>query len=216
METKQYALTAAQRTDAALAAGRTDEAVRLSGEATATLDAEWTGLYNRKSAEADAALVAANFIACRHLEALMAAGMAEEAFATALMLMYRSTMALRHSAEVEKSQLDIALRAVNSLLEAGERRGLTQGDEATVDHFAHILTYLASMLYALYKNVGDRYPDFPVLEDAYAALSQLQEIGAVQYPEVRVADKDIPAGDIPAIMPDLLGRARSLGLLTMQ
>ena len=216
METKQYALTAAQRTDAAIAAGRIDEAVRLSGEATATLDAEWTRLYNSKSAEADGVLAAANFIACRHLEALMAAGLAEETFATAVMLLYRSTMALRHSAEVEKSQLDIALRAVNSLIEAGERRGLTQGDEATIDHFARILTYLASILYTLYKNAGDRYPDFPVLEDAYATLSQLQEIGAVQYPAVRVVDKDIPASDIRAIMPDLLGRARALGLLTVQ
>ncbi|MDE6317763.1 MAG: hypothetical protein K2L73_05130, partial [Muribaculaceae bacterium] len=71
MDINQYALSAARRTNEALDAGRIEDAIRLSGEATATLDAEWTRLHNSGASESDAALIAGNFVAARHLDALM-------------------------------------------------------------------------------------------------------------------------------------------------
>ncbi|MDE6756267.1 MAG: hypothetical protein K2J66_03895, partial [Muribaculaceae bacterium] len=89
MDIRQYAIASAQRTDAALSSGDIEEAIRISGEATATLDAEWTRLYNSGDSGSDNALTAGNFIACRHLLALTQAGACDEAFAMGAMLLYR-------------------------------------------------------------------------------------------------------------------------------
>lgn len=215
MDIKQYALSAAQHTNASLASGHVAEAIRQSGEATATLDAEWTRLYNEGSRESDAALIAGNFVAARHLDALMQGDMVDEAFSTAMMLLYRSTLARENTPSLAQSQLDILCRLLSSGLELGDRRGFTspEADPADVDHFAHIVTYIASMLYAFYRKVGEYRPDSPVLEDAYALLEQMDAIGAIQQPDIRIKDADIPADNVSAILPDLLGRARALSLL---
>lgn len=104
MDARQYAISAAQRTDAALASGRIEEAIRISGEATATLDAEWSRLYNAGDSACDNALIAGNFIAGRHLDALMQGGAADEAYSAAALLLYRSTLAKSKSAALAQSQ----------------------------------------------------------------------------------------------------------------
>lgn len=215
MDVRQYAINAAQRTDAALASKKTEEAIRCSGEATATLDAEWTRLYNAGDPGSDNALVAGNFIAGRHLDALMQGGAADEAYAAGALLLYRSTMARAKSPALAQSQLDILCRTLQCALEVGSARGYTsdEAEEADVDHFAHIISYLSSMLYAYYREVGSSRPDSPMLEEAYSLLEQMEQIGAVQYPGVRIKDSDVPSGDIAAILPDLLGRSRALGML---
>lgn len=215
MDTRQYAISAAQRTDAALASGRIEEAIRISGEATATLDAEWTRLYNAGDSACDNALVAGNFIAGRHLDALMQGGAADEAYSAAALLLYRSTLAKSRSAALAQSQLDILCRMLSAALETGSRQGFTSpgADETDVDHFAHIISYVASMLYTYYNEVSASRPDSPMLEDAYSLLEQMQALGAVQYPDILVKDTEVPAADIAGILPDLLGRSRALGML---
>lgn len=214
MDINQYALSAARRTNEALDAGRIEDAIRLSGEATATLDAEWTRLHNSGASESDAALIAGNFVAARHLDALMQGGAVDEAFSTAMMLLYRSTLAGQKSPALAQSQLDILCGLLSATLETGDRHGLTSpaADATDVDHFAHIVTYIASMLYAFYKKVGETRPDTPVLEIAYTLLEQMDAIGAIQQPFIRIKDSDIAADDIPSILPDLLGRAKALSL----
>lgn len=218
MDIKQYAVGAAQRTEAALASGNIEDAIRISGEATATLDAEWTRLYNNRDSGCDNALIAGNFVAGRHLDALLQGGAAEEAFATGALLLYRSTMSSNKSAELSQSQLDILCGLLSAALETGNLRGYTSGDAdaGDIDHFAHIVSYVASMLYAFYIEVGKNRPDTPMLEDAYMLLEQMREIGAVQYPSLRINDCDIDAGDIAAILPDLLGRSKALGMLNAE
>ena len=215
MDIKQYALSAAQHTDTALASGNIAEAIRLSGEATAALDAEWTRLYNARARESDSALIAGNFVAARHLDALMQGDAVAEAFSTAAMLLYRSTFAREKSPSLTQSQLDILCRLLSSALEVGDRQGFTspEADPADVDHFAHIITYIASMLYAFYNEVGTSRPDSPMLEDAYTLLEQMEAIGAIQQPDVRVNDTEVAATDLSAILPDLLGRAKALSIL---
>lgn len=215
MDIRQYAIASAQRTDAALSSGDIEEAIRISGEATATLDAEWTRLYNNGDSGSDNALTAGNFIACRHLCALSQAGACDEAFAMGAMLLYRSTLARAKSAELAQSQLDILCCLLSAALETGDNRGYTSAtaDADELDHFAHIISYISSMLYAFYREVGDSRPDSSILEEAYSLLQQMQELGAVQYPVIRINDCDIPSGDIKAILPDLLGRSKALGLL---
>jgi len=215
MDIKQYAISAAQRTDSAIASGKIDEAIRLSGEATATLDAEWTRLHNAGDCNSDNALIVSNFVAGRHLDALMQGGAVDEVFATGALLLYRSTLARNKSAELSQSQLDILCRMLSAAIETGNRHGFTSADAdaADIDHFAHIVSYLASMLYAFYTEVGNSRPDSPMLEDAYELLEQMQQIGAVQYPSIRIKDCDVDSVDIASILPDLLGRSRALGLL---
>lgn len=215
MDIRQYAVGAAQRTEAALASGNIEEAIRYSGEATATLDAEWTRLHNANDSGSDAALIAGNFVAGRHLAALMQGGAFDEAFSTAMLLLYRSTLARNKSAELAQSQLDILCGLLSSALELGSARGFTSGeaDAADVDHFAHIISYISSMLYAFYREVGSKRPDTPILEDAYMLLEQMQQIGAVQYPEIHINDSDVAADDIAGVLPDLLGRSKALGML---
>lgn len=215
MDIRQYAISAAQRTEAAINSGNIEEAIRLSGEATATLDAEWTRLYNSDSHDSDAALIAGNFVAGRHLDALMQGGAADEAFATAMLLLYRCTLARNKSTELAQSQLDILCHLLSSALELGNRLGYTSdtADAADIDHFAHIISYISSMLYAFYKEVGNNRPDTPILEDAYMLLEQMQQLGAVQYPEIRIKENNIAADNIAEVLPDLLGRSKALGLL---
>lgn len=215
MDIKQYALSTAQRTQAAISSGDIEEAIRLSGEATATLDAEWTRLYNAGENGCDAALIAGNFVACRHIDALMQGGAVDEAFPTAMLLLYRSTLARSSSAELAQSQLDILCLSLSSALHIGEAQGFTspEADDDVIDHFAHIVSYIASMLFAFYNEVGNSRPDTPMLEDAYQLLEQMQAIGAIQQPCISIADSDIAANDIPAVLPDLLGRCKALGIL---
>lgn len=215
MDIRQYAISAAQRTDAAINSGNIEEAVRLSGEATATLDAEWTRLYNAHDNGSDTALIAGNFVAGRHLSALIQAGAADEAFSTAMLLLYRSTLARSKSAELAQSQLDILYLALSAALESGNMRGYTSegADPADVEHFAHIVSYIASMLFAFYNEVGNIRPDSAMLEEAYALLEQMQAIGAIQQPCIRIKECDVAADDIARVLPDLLGRSKALGML---
>ena len=218
MNIRQYAITASERTDAALEAGNISEAIRVSGEATATLDAEWTRLYNAKDNLSDEALIAGTFVAGRHLVALLHGGVSDEAFATGALLLYRSTMASKKSVGLSQAQLDILIRLLSATLEVGDRNGFTSptAEASDVDHFAHILTYISSMLYAYYTEVGNSSPDTPILEEAYALLQQMQEIGAIQHPNIRIKDCDVAANDIAGILPDLLGRSKALGLLNAE
>lgn len=218
MNIRQYAITASERTDAALEAGNISEAIRVSGEATATLDAEWTRLYNAKDTLSDEALIAGTFVAGRHLVALLHGGVSDEAFATGALLLYRSTMASKKSVGLSQAQLDILIRLLSATLEVGDRNGFTSptAEASDVDHFAHILTYISSMLYAYYTEVGNSSPDTPILEEAFALLQQMQEIGAIQHPTIRIKDSDVAANDIAGVLPDLLGRSKALGLLNAE
>lgn len=215
MDIRQYAINAAERTDAALATGNVEEAIQYSGEATATLDAEWTRLYNAKEKDCDAALIAGTFVAGRHLVALLHGGASDEAFSMGMLLLYRSTLARKKSAELAQAQLDVMIRLLSATLEVGDRAGFTSpsADATDVDHFAHIVSYIASMLYAFYTEVGNSRPDTPILEEAYALLQQMQELGAIQHPTIRIKDADVETSDIAALLPDLLGRSKALGLL---
>lgn len=216
-------MSEAQRVEAALASAKIDEAVRVSGEATATADAEWTRLFNAHDSSCEDALVAANFIAGRHLVALLQANVSVEAYSTAAMLLYRSTLVKDNSASLAQSLLDILCSMLQAALNIGEMRGyMSVGGEGdapdgeAVGHYAHVLSYVASMLYAYYQKVGETRPDTPLLEDAYALLSQMQEIGAIQSPEVNVAGKDVAAYDIAGILPDLLGRSKAIGMIDVE
>lgn len=217
MDLRQYVMTEAKRTDAALASGKIDEAVRISGEATATADAEWTRLYNAHDSGSDDALAAANFIAGRHLVALSNAGESAEVYSMAAMLLYRSTLARAVTISLQQSLLDILCSMLDAALVIGDRPGFMTGDdESVVDHYAHIISYISSMMYALYRSVGERRPDTPILEDAYTRLEQMNEIGAVQSPTVSVGDKEVAADDISLILPDLLGRSKALGMINVE
>lgn len=218
MDLRQYVMTEGQRTDAALASGKIDEAVRISGEAAATADAEWTRLYNAHDSGSDEALVAANFIAGRHLVALLNTGEAVEAYSMAAMLLYRSTLARAVTISLRQSLLDILCSMLDAALVLGDQPGFMSGDneDGTADHYAYIVSYISSMLYAMYQAVGESRPDTAMLEDAYARLEQMNEIGAVQSPNVSIGDKEVEADNISLILPDLLGRSKALGMINVE
>lgn len=225
MDLRQYAISAAQHTDALIAQGKIEEAVRISGEATATVDAEWTKMFNTLKKgngnnsvtpkECDDALVTGNFIAGKHLAALLAAGAPNEAYATAAMLLYRSTLANTTFIQLQQSLLDILCHQLEAALEIGQHLGYfsPESDPQDVDHFAHIISYIASMIYALYQIIGNARPDSSILEHAYELLQQMQEIGAIQSPEININGTNYSATDLPGILPDLLGRSKALGIL---
>lgn len=215
MDFQQYAISAARRTDELIDAGKIEEAIRFSGEATATLDAEWTRMYNTGDSECDRALIAATLVACRHLDALMQGNASDEAYSMAAMLLYRSTMTRTKPFKLPQSRLDILCRMLSAAITVGERDNYMSesGDAKSVDHFAHIISYIASMLYFYYREVGKLMPDTPLLEEAYPLLQDMQEIGAIQYPTVRVLTRDVDCDDIIHILPDLFGRSRALGML---
>lgn len=217
MNFQQHAISAAQRTRDLITAGKIEEAIRFSGEETAVLDAEWTRLYNTGDTDCDRALIAAGLVACRHVEALMEGDEAVEAYSTAAMLLYRSTMTRTRPFRFAQSQLDILCRLLTAAMAVGDVRGYmsASADARSVDHFAHIISYIASMLYFYYKEVGNALPDSPLLEEAYSLLEQMQEIGAIQYPTIRVNTRDVEANDIIHILPDLFGRSRALGMLNV-
>lgn len=210
----QYAIEIARRTDEALSRGKTDEALRVSGEALAALDSEWTLRHNSQRNDAAEVLYAGNFVGCRHIEALAAAGLHRDACATSLMLLLRQSIAISEPIGNDRMALqsttDLLFRALTSLLEISESFA---GNSDATSHYATIVSYIASMLYAAYKEAANRCPDFPPLEEIYSLLKEMNEIGAIQHPTIHVVDTYIEASDITAILPDLLGRARALHLL---
>lgn len=197
-----------------LRAGDTDDAVRYSGEELARADNIWRKAYNARAPRAEIieALKATLRIGISHADALFRAGAYADAFGVTVALLYAVviTKALKQTFAAVSALCYIAVVSLEV-----QARGYDSNDEVVREHVSTIMSYLASLMYAAYKE--------DVLHDAegevwrprvYQLLRELIDAGAVQYPLVKVPGGEVDVLDNQTeIMADLAGRARALGLL---
>ncbi len=196
--------------------GEFNEAVRLTGEALAISDAQWTSLVNAHLPAVDA-LCASNRIGALHAEALFMAGAVDTCFSTSMLMLMRSGGSLTDSLQVQESVLNIPLYAILSLNKFMERCQASGAlDDFLSDHATAIMILLASMLYSLYAKIGEADPAFTGLYDLRGSLSDMIAGDLVRKGDININGKVINSDDYLAIMGDVIGRARAIGLFVIE
>ncbi len=195
---------------AAVATGDFQTAVSLSGDALAHCDARWTEALNSHTDTSDA--IADSMLAgTAHVDALAHSGQTAEALSTAVLLLTQDAIDPSQNSEVIPGRvrlLCMSVEAVDSLMQA------TPPDDFVKEHAMSIVTSLGSMLYVSYNQLRQSMPEGPIVNDAYALLSQLRKLGAVQWPNVTIGTETIDAADRGRLLGDIIGRLRALEWLS--
>lgn len=191
-------------------AGNIEDAVRLSGEELAHADNRLRKTYNEYAAENrrpdDVLKARVNEVAVlgvAHCNALIIGGAHGDAYATALTVMLAIDMcsaACSHAVEM----LALSVIATAALDELTDH--IPQDDFAR-EHMPHIITCLASMMYAYYRATPS--PGTVWHTRAYPRLQEFAGMGAIQQQSV---DPSHPS----PVLADLIGRSIALSLIPLQ
>lgn len=196
--------------------GNIEEAVRYSGEQFAMSDARWTSLVNTRK-PADAALCESNHIGALHAESLYLAGADDACFSTAMLLLMRSADRLGDDLSAQKSVLSIpiyALLALSRFMGSHQMNGTI--DDFLSDHATAMLILLASFQYSLFMKISKTDPSFAGLADVRGQIEGLIAQGLVREGEIKINGKAINSDDYPAIIGDVMGRGRAIGLFRIE
>lgn len=188
--------------------GRSDDALRLSGEELARLDNRWRRAYNKRVEVHDLIKILYDVIVLGNVHAGLLTDHGEVADA------FGVDMGLLMNVAVQDCFIELARPLLHTLLNAcvcfdAISARMSFDNEDAREHVPAVMRYLVSMLYADYNLVKDS--GSPVAADAYEMLGQL--IHMVENPLVEVPGGSADPLHPIEIMNDLLGRAHALQLL---
>lgn len=191
--------------------GEVPDAVRFSGELLAKADSLWTNARNNKI-DSKKAISAVAILAAYHCDALAMMSNLNDAYATAVTVLFQMAIDGNDSLSINQSALQLYNTAIISLMQILQQPAL-QPDDTSRQHINEIMRYLASMLYHYYNIVGKARPNFPHLQVTYQLLSQLQGSVDIQYPTIKVLNEEIsPSSPLP-LFSDLVGRSHAMRLI---
>ena len=191
--------------------GEVEDAVRLSGELLAKADMLWAEARNDNATTIDE-ISALTIIAAYHCEALAMMNNDNEAYATAVTVLFQMAIDGNDSLSLSQSAMQLYITAIFALMQIINQQ-FANTDETERNHLNEIMRYLASMLYYYYNKVGNSHPDFPHLLVAYQILSQLRNDIDIQSPMIKVLDEEVnPSAPLP-LFSDLMGRSIAMGLI---
>lgn len=191
--------------------GEVADAVRFSGELLANADALWTEARN-KNASSQNEITALAILAAYHCDALAMMSNINDAYATAITVLFQMAIDDSDSLSINQSALQLYITAVFALTQIIQQQ-FANADTTDREHLNEIMRYLASMLYYYYNKVGNSRPDFPHLQVAYQVLSQLRNDIDIQSPTIRVLNEDINPSAPLSLFADLVGRSQAMGLM---
>ncbi len=193
--------------------GNCEEAVRESGMLLGLANEVWTERHNEGKID-DALMADFANIAMLHVQSLQLAGLLADAFTTAVTALWQMSLDKKFNTcrSIDVAVIAILNSAITSFLGSLPELIPVPGKEDH-SHADAILSYLASILYARYNKA--KSIDIEPVKLAYTILSDMRRMGNIQSPDVVVPvdgkETAVPADDLPAIMPDLVGRAVALG-----
>lgn len=193
--------------------GEIEDAVRLSGELLAEVDALWTTARNNNASSLNE-ISALSILAAYHCEALAMMSNINDAYATAITALFQMAIDGNDSLSLKQSAMQLYITAIFTLMQIINQQ-FANADATEREHLNEIMRYLASMLYYYYNQVGVANSDFPHLPVAYQILSQLKNNVDIQSPTIKVLDKEVnPSTPLP-LFADLAGRSQAMGLLSV-
>ena len=177
----------------------------------AKADSLWTNALNNKI-DSKKAISAVAILAAYHCDALAMMSNLNDAYATAVTVLFQMAIDGNDSLSINQSALQLYNTAIVSLMQILQQPAL-QPDDTSRQHINEIMRYLASMLYHYYNIVGKARPNFPHLQVTYQLLSQLQGSVDIQYPTIKVLNEEIyPSSPLP-LFSDLVGRSHAMRLI---
>lgn len=192
--------------------GRVEDAVALSGEELAVADTRWRQAYNSGD---DIVPATDNLLqaAFSHIECLEAAALPLVAYSTTLVVLYASTLGNADSKSISNGRLILWLKACRLLENLIDN--LPAIDESGQEHIRAIICYQLSMLYVTYRKCHEHGVEGMVMTDAYQMLDAMRNI--VRYPTVSINGTAVNIdNEAQPLMADLLGRARAIGLFSVE
>lgn len=191
--------------------GEVPDAVRFSGELLAKADALWASARN-SNCDSLNEISAVTILAAYHCDALAMMSNVNDAYATAITVLFQMAIDGNESLSLDQSALQLYNTAIISLMQILQQQTL-QPDDTSREHINEIIRYLASMLYYYYNKVGKARHDFPHLNVAYQILSQIPGNIDIQSPTIKVLEEDVdPSSPLP-LFSDLVGRSHAMGLI---
>lgn len=215
MDLKEYYRSVSEQFDAMINEGNVADAVRVTGEALAVADGCWTERFNRKE-KCGEELRMNNLIGTLHIEALLHAGAYSEGFSTGMLLLLRAASFGELSAELDKSCVMTLYLMIVAELRFMENNPTLASDPAGGMHASAVLTLLASMLYDMYRNILASDAEFPALTEIYPLLKDMEDTGAIQWPEIEIEGKRISVDDRRELLADAAGRSRAISLFVVE
>ena len=197
--------------DEMLDGGNIEDAVRFSGELLAQSDTLWATARNNQGSTIDE-ISALSIIATYHCEALSMMSNANDAYATAITVLFQMAIDGNESLSLNQSAMQLYNTAIISLMQIIPQQ-FSNADATEREHLNEIMRYLASMLYFYYNKVGKARPDFPHLHVTYQILSQLRNDVDIQSPTIIVLNEDITPSAPLSLFADLVGRSQAMGLM---
>lgn len=206
-----YILNNIKEANELLERGAIEDAVMLSGEALAKAYEHWSANLNGQQPTTDEINVMAIAASC-HCGALAAMGNFQDAYATSVGAILQISIDSNKSNNIDQSLLSIYTTALFSwmnILSATNPQSKTFDKE----HVETITRYIASMLYYYYTKTGKCSPNSPYLENAYMALSHIQQFSKIETQSITVLGKLISPENPQELIGDLVGRSIALSLL---
>ena len=197
--------------DEMLDGGNIEDAVRFSGELLAQSDTLWATARNNQGSTIDE-ISALSIIATYHCEALSMMSNANDAYATAITVLFQMAIDGNESLSLNQSAMQLYNTAIISLMQIIPQQ-FSNADAIEREHLNEIMRYLASMLYFYYNKMGKVRPDFPHLHVTYQILSQLRNEVDIQSPMIKVLDEEISPDSPLPLFADLVGRSQAMGLM---
>lgn len=183
------------------------DAVRLSGQFLAAADARWTAAHNSGD-DSKTQLAEMLRMGICHADMLFRADMARDAYALCVMLL----MAAAYNDAVQENSNSVLALTFLACMTLMRMLPTMRNDEVAHTHLPHITRYLASLAYAHFMETVRTNPCVWHKRAQHwlvdAERSGLIESGTVEIPGGR--DNPLTA---TAIIGDLVGRSRALGLL---
>ncbi len=215
MDLKEYYKSVSEQFDLMLNEGNVADAVRVTGEALAVADGCWTERFNRKE-DCEEELRMNNLIGTLHIEALLHAGAYAEGFSTGMLMLLRVASFGPQSAESDKSCMMMLYLMIIAELRFMEGNVAAASAPDLGGHASAVVTLLASMLYDMYRKISVSDADFPALSEVYPLLKDMEDAGAIQWPEVVVEGRRIAVDDRRELLADAAGRARAISLFVVE
>lgn len=196
------------------------DAVRLSGELLSKADSDWRGRYNAGESRTDEICQVLD-AGAMHCLALFLSGQIRDCYSTAVMLDLECEVDGVDRRMVRLSTLRLRHLALTSFLSVLDSMPVS-GDEEVLDHVSNIMRYLCDLLCHDYEGVvnGDvsdlSGADRAVVSEVHGLLSGLLERGMRFEADAIVVGGEFHSPEHPAaVIGDLIGRSRALGLMAV-
>lgn len=196
------------------------DAVRLSGELLSQADSDWRGRYNAGERGTDEICQVLD-AGAMHCLTLFLSGQIRDCYSTALMLDLECEIDGVDRQTVRLSTLRLRHLALTSLLTVLDSMPVSD-DEQVLDHISNIVRYLSDLLYHDYESVvngdtsGLTAADRAIVSEVHGLLSSLLERGMRFEADAIVVGGEFHSPERPAaVIGDLIGRSRALGLMAV-